>query len=331
MDAMRAMLRAAVAGLALCTLPSLAEAAELSLSHQYATSDVRHQVAQALADELADADVGVDLRIHPASSLLAPEAQYDALRAGRLDMAVMPLAYAAREHPAFGLTILPGIVRNHAHAARVVGSDFMRAIEAELAEDGLMVLVHGFLAQGVAARGECMTAPEKARGKRVRAAAGGVLADTLAAAGATVVQVPTGQVYEALQEGTIDAASSSTSVLAANRLYEQVACYTPPGEAAPSVVYQPVLMRRAAYEALTSEQRAALDGARVDAATLYREEAERQDKLSTEAFRKAGVAIREMLPEEFEAWRSLARRSAARMIEERKGDASLVDLAFAVE
>ena len=325
-------LRAALAAIVLVGSSALAvRAAELTLAHQYATSDIRHQVAQLLADELADADVGLDLRIHPAASLLPPEAQYDALRDGTLDMAIMPLAYAAAEHPAFGLTILPGLVRNHAHAERIAASDFMRAIERELAADGLMVLVHGFLAQGLASRGDCVTDPAHARGLRMRTGAGGVFADTLEAAGATVVPMATGEVYDALRAGAIDAASSSTATLAATRLHEQVGCYTPPGETAPALVHQPVLMRRAAYEALSPERREALDEARVTAAALYRKEAERLDRSSIDAFREAGVTIREMLPEEFESWRTLARGSAERMLRTHALDAALVDLAFRVE
>ena len=303
-------------------------ARDLTLSHQWHTSDVRHQVAQALADGLADAEVGLDLRIHPASSLIGAGEQYDALKAGRIDMAVMPLAYAAGEHPAFGLTLLPGLLRNHDHAGRMARSGFMAEIEKRLAADGLMVLVHGFLANGLAGRTDCVTGPAEAKGKRVRAA-DGAHAEALAAAGAEVVPLSTGELYDALQRGEIDAAASSTTVLAQDRLYEQVSCYTPPGDVAPGLVYQPLLMRRASYDALSETQREALEATRAPLATLYREEAERQDELSTRAFREAGVAIREMLPEEFEAWRVLARRNAARMLAAQ--DRNMLDLAFSVE
>ena len=325
MDAMRGLAVGALMGL-MTAGGALAD--DLTLSHQWHTSDVRHQVAQALADALADAEVGLDLRIHPASSLIPADEQYDALKAGRIDLAVMPLAYAASDHPAFGLTLLPGLVRNHDHAGRMARSDFMAEIEKRLAEDGLMILVHGYLANGLAGRTDCVTGPSDAEGKRVRAA-DGAHAEALAAAGAEVVTLSTEELYGALQRGEIDAAASSTAVLAQDRLYEQVGCYTPPGEVAPGLVYQPVLMRRAAYDALSTGQREALDAARDPLATLYRQEAERQDELSTRAFREAGVAIREMLPEEFEAWRVLARRNAARMLATK--DRDVLDLAFAVE
>ena len=312
-------------------LQAAARAETLTLSHQWPTSDVRHQVAQMLADEVADAGVGLDIRIHPAASLLEPGDQYAALRAGDLDLALMPLAYASADRPAYALTVLPGLVRNHAHAARLTASPFMAEIERLLGEDGMVALVHGFLAGGLAARRACVTDPAHARGLRVRAAAGGPFADTLAAAGATIVSLPATEVYDALQTGVIDAASTSSAGFDHDRLYEQVACYVPPAERAPSIIYQPLLMSAAAGERLAPAQREALERAARAAAVLYRSEAERQDRLALEAFRGAGVAIREMLPEEFDAWRALA-RGAARSLAARSPDTGrLADLAFSVE
>jgi imidazolonepropionase-like amidohydrolase len=45
-------------------------------------------------------------------------------------------------------TLMPGLVKNHDHAARLNESPFMDAIEATMAEDDVMVLVHGYLGPG---------------------------------------------------------------------------------------------------------------------------------------------------------------------------------------
>ena len=320
------VLAALTAGLA-----TPAGAAELHVSHQWPTHDMRHQVVQMLADELAAADVGLDLRIHPASTLMGPDEQYDALSDGRLDLAVMPLAYAAPKRPEYALTLMPGLARNHAHAERLAASDFMDGIEAILARDGIEVLVHGFLAGGLAGRDGCVSGPDDARGLKVRAAAGGVFADTLAAAGATPVALSAPEIYDALQTGAIDAASASSVGFAQDRLFEQVSCYTAPGERAPSLVYQPVLVSARTRAALDPAQAAALERASARAQALYRDEAEREDRRSVEAFRGAGVPVREMLPEEFEAWRALARDAARPLVERSAEGARLLDLALSVD
>ena len=88
----------------------------LKVSHQWSTSDVRHKVAQMVADEVAAADVGLELKIYPSKSLFKPKEQYRPLTRGRLDMTVVPLAYAAGERPANNLTLMPGLVNAHTHS-----------------------------------------------------------------------------------------------------------------------------------------------------------------------------------------------------------------------
>ena len=64
----------------------------LKVSHQWSTSDVRHKVAQIVADEVASANVGLELKIYPSKSLFKPKEQYRPLSRGQLDMTVVPLA-----------------------------------------------------------------------------------------------------------------------------------------------------------------------------------------------------------------------------------------------
>ncbi|MEL6482490.1 MAG: ABC transporter substrate-binding protein, partial [Pseudomonadota bacterium] len=86
-----ATLAAAVA-LGLAAFPASAE--ELRLSHQWSTSDVRHKVAEIVANHVKEADVGLDIQIFPSKSLFKPREQYKPLARGQLDMTVFPLAYA---------------------------------------------------------------------------------------------------------------------------------------------------------------------------------------------------------------------------------------------
>jgi TRAP-type C4-dicarboxylate transport system substrate-binding protein len=45
-----------------------ANATELKLSHQWSTKDVRHKVAQIVADEVAAAGVDLNIKIFPSKS-----------------------------------------------------------------------------------------------------------------------------------------------------------------------------------------------------------------------------------------------------------------------
>ncbi|MEL6315550.1 MAG: ABC transporter substrate-binding protein, partial [Pseudomonadota bacterium] len=89
---------------------TVASAAELRLSHQWSNKDIRHQVAQIVADEVAAADVDLEIKIFGSKSLFKPREQYRPLTRGQLDMTVLPLSYAGGQQPAFNLTLMPGLV-----------------------------------------------------------------------------------------------------------------------------------------------------------------------------------------------------------------------------
>ena len=163
--------------------PRPAAAEELRLSHQWSTSDVRHKVAQMVADEVAAADVDLEITIFPSSALFKAREQYRPLTRGQLDMTVLPLSYAGGQQPAFNLTLMPGLVKNHDHAARLNESEFMAAIEEKMAEDDVMALVHGYLAGGFAGKDKCITKPDDVEGLQTRAA-GKAFEQMLAEAGA---------------------------------------------------------------------------------------------------------------------------------------------------
>ncbi len=322
-------LKLTASAMAFAALAGTASAQELRLSHQWSTSDVRHQVAQMIADEVAED--GLEIRIFPSASLLKAREQYQPLSRGQLDMTVLPLSYAGGRQPAFNLTLMPGLVKNHDHAARLNESPFMEAIEEKLAEDDVMVLVHGYLAGGFAGREGCITAPDDMAGLQTRAA-GKAFEQMLAGAGASIASMASSEIYNAMQTGVLDAANTSSSSFVSYRIYEQVACYTPAGDYALWFMYQPLLMNKTAFEGLSAEHQAALMEAAGKAEAFYLEEAKAQDAASAEVFRENGVEIAEMTQEEFDAWRTLAQETSYKaFVEETPGGQDLLDLALAVE
>lgn len=321
----------AAAGLAIIAGLGSAEAAELRLSHQFSNQDVRNEVAQIVADEVAAADVDLEIRIFGSQSLFKAREQYTPLSRGQLDMTVLPLSYAGGQRPEYNLTLMPGLIKNHDHAARMNESPFMQRIEDILAEDDVMVLVHGYLAGGFAATDGCITAPEHVNGKQMRAA-GRAFEQMLAGAGASIASMASSEVYNAMQSGVLDAVNTSSSSFVSFRLYEQVACYTPPGDYALWFMYQPLLMNKSTFDGLTAEQQEALLAAAEKAEAYYLEEAKKEDAASRQVFTDNGVEIADMTEAEFDAWRALAQETSyASFVDEVTGGQELLDLAFAVE
>jgi TRAP-type C4-dicarboxylate transport system substrate-binding protein len=303
----------------------------LKVSHQWSTSDVRHKVAQIVADEVAAADVGLELKIYPSKSLFKPKEQYRPLTRGRLDMTVVPLAYAAGQQPAYNLTLMPGLVKNHDHGARLAKSPFMQELEKIMATDDVMVLVHGYLAGGFAGKEKCITSPDDVKGLKIRAA-GKSFEQMVAAAGASITSMPSSEIYSAMQTGVLDAANTSSSSFVSYRLYEQLSCYTPAGDVALWFMYQPMLMNKTTFDGLDDRQQAALLAGAAKAEAFYLEEAKKADAASAATFKEAGVKIAEMTQSDFDAWREVAKSSSYQsFVKETDGGQKLLDMALAVE
>ncbi|MEO1329368.1 MAG: TRAP transporter substrate-binding protein DctP [Pseudomonadota bacterium] len=309
----------------------VAEAKELRLSHQWSTKDVRHKVAQIVADEVAAADVGLTIEIFPSKSLFKPREQYKPLSRGQLDMTVFPLSYAGGQRQEFNLTLMPGLVKNHDHAARLNDSAFMGELEKLMAEDDVMVLVHGYLAGGFVGKDKCISSPADAEGVQMRAA-GKAFEAMLAGAGASIASMASSEIYNAMQTGVLGGANTSSSSFVSYRIYEQAACYTPAGEYALWFMYQPLLMNKSAYDGLTPEQQAALQRGAEKAEAFYLAEAKTQDAKSVEVFQANGVEIKNMTEEEFNAWRDLAKETSYKQFLEQVEDGQkLLDMALSVE
>ncbi|WP_368344493.1 TRAP transporter substrate-binding protein DctP [Pelagovum sp. HNIBRBA483] len=316
---------------AVALMAGAVQAAELRLSHQWSTQDVRHKVAQMVADEVAAAGVDLEITIYPSQSLFRAREQYTPVSRGQLDMTILPLSYAGGQQPAYNLTLMPGLVRNHNHAARLVESPFMDALEEIMAGDDVKVLVHGYLAGGFAGVNGCITGPDDVAGLQTRAA-GRAFEQMLAGAGASIASMASSEIYNAMQTGVLDAANTSSSSFVSYRIYEQVSCYTPAGDSALWFMYQPLLMNLSTFDGLTAEQQEALMAASAKAQAFYLEEAIGEDAASAQVFADAGVEIAEMSAEDFAAWRAIAAETSyASFVEDYPEGQALLDLALAVE
>ncbi|MBD34438.1 MAG: ABC transporter substrate-binding protein [SAR116 cluster bacterium] len=312
-------------------LSTAAFATELRLSHQWSTKDVRHQVAQIVADEVAAANVDLDIKIFPSKSLFKPREQYRPLSRGQLDMTVFPLSYAGGQQPSFNLTLMPGLVKNHDHAARLSKSPFMAALQEKMAEDDVMVLVHGYLAGGFVGKDKCITSPEDVAGLQTRAA-GKSFEQMLVGAGASIASMASSEIYSAMQTGVLDAANTSSASFVSYRIFEQVACYTPASDVALWFLYQPLLINKSTFEGLSKAQQNAILAAAAKAESFYLAEAKKQDAASVKVFKEAGVKIAQMTAEDFAAWQAIAQDTSYKnFVESVPNGQALLDLALAVE
>jgi TRAP-type C4-dicarboxylate transport system substrate-binding protein len=305
------------------------DAQTLRISHQWSQNDIRHKIIEMVAEEVAD--TGIEFQIYPNASLFSPNEQWTPLTRGQVDGIVYPLAYAAGRHPEVNLTLMPGLVRNHEHAQRLNDSEMMERIEEILNDNGVVTLVRGWLAGGFAGRDACIVRPEDIAGKQTRAA-GQSFEEMLVGAGAAISSMPSSEVYSAMQTGVLDALNTSSASFVSFRLYEQVSCFTPPGDYALWFMYQPLLISKRTWDGLSEEQQQALREAAEKAEEFYATEAALEDDEAVRVFEEAGVEIAYMTEEDYQAWMDLAQETAfANFVASAPNGQELLDLALSVE
>jgi TRAP-type C4-dicarboxylate transport system substrate-binding protein len=305
----------------------------LRASHQFpgGQGDIRDEMVQLMARHVEEADVGLQIQVYPGQSLFRAGEQWGALVRGRLDMTLLPLDYASGRHPEFSATLMPGLVRNHEHAARLNDSEYMDMIKEVIMDNGARVLADTWLAGGFASSEQCITSPDTVRGQNIRAA-GPAFEQMLQAAGASIASMPSSEVYTAMQTGVLDAANTSSMSFISFRLYEQVDCLTEPGDFALWFMYEPVLISEQVWQGLTEEQQAALLEAGQAAEEYFAAEAAAIDRKMVEVYEENGIEVVRMSEEDYNAWLDIARETSYKNFAENVPNGqAIIDAALAVE
>src|SRR3954467_12187062 len=239
--------------------PAFAAPTTLRASHQFpgGRGDVRDEMVRIVARDAKAANVELEIQVYPGASLFKPNEQWNALVNGQLDISSFPLDYASGKQRAFGATLMPALVRSHERAQRLNESPFMKDIKAQIDKAGVVVLADAWLAGAIASKKGCIRKPDDIKGLKVRSA-GPTFASMWQSAGASIVSVPSNEVYNALQTGVADATDTSSGSFVSFRIYEQVKCLTAPGDNALWFIYEPVLMSKKSFTRLNKKQQEVL-------------------------------------------------------------------------
>src|SRR5438552_2892542 len=305
----------------------------LRASHQFpgGRGDVRDEMVQIIARDAKAANVELEVQVYPGASLFKPNEQWNALVNGQLDISSFPLDYASGKQRAFGATLMPGLVRSHERAQRMNNSAFMKEIKAQIDKAGVVVLADAWLAGAIASKKACIRKPDDIKGLKVRSA-GPTFAAMWQAAGASIVSVPSNEVYNALQTGVAEATDTSSGSFVSFRIYEQVKCLTAPGDNALWFMYEPVLMSKKSFSRLNKKQQDVLMQAGKKSQELFAGKAKGLDDEMVKVFKDHNVEVVTLSPAEYEAWVAVARKSSyAEFAKEVPNGKKLIDEALSVK
>ena len=305
----------------------------LKASHQFpgGKGDARDEMVQILAKEIEKANVGIKVQVYPGQSLYKAMEQYKPLTEGQLDISSLPLDYASGFQPAYSATLMPGLVKNHSHAARLNVSPFMKDIKKIINDDGVIVLADAWLAGGFASKTKCITNPESAKGQVTRAA-GKMFEAMLVGAGASISSMASSEVYQGLQAGVLTGVNTSSESFVSFKIFEQVKCITPPGKFALWFMYEPVLMSKKSFDKLNNKQKEAVLAAGKKAESYMTKAAAGLDTNMEKVFKEKGVQVVQMTEADYKAWLEIAKQTSYKQFAEKVKDGDkLIAKALAVK
>jgi TRAP-type transport system periplasmic protein len=300
---------AAVALAALASAGAVAQ--EIKISHQWkANADGRDLATRVFVKEVNARDPSLKFRIYPAQSLgIKPVAQLDALQNGTLEMAVFPMSYAVGKAQEFSVIIMPGTVPTLEHAMKLRGTPFQQKLQDLAHANGIHIVTWWWTPGAFATKDREIAGPASVQGLKLRAA-DPTFEAMLKAAGASVINMASTEIYPALQSGVLSGTLTSAETFVSMRLYEQTKMATLPGKYSLWMLLQPLVMSKQHWDKLTPAQQKVFQEAALKSDEyflgLQREAVSSMEK----EYRKAGATVREMTQAEYDQWVALAKDTA---------------------
>ena len=289
--------------------------ATLKISHQFpggtlTEGDFRDRLCRKFGAEVtAKTNGALKFEVYPGSSLMKVNTQFASLRRGALDMSLVPLSYAGGEVAETNIGLMPGLVTSYEQAYSWKNAEVGKLLTQAMAEKGITIVSWIWQAGGVASRVKPLLTPEDAKGMKVR---GGSreMDMILKEAGASVLTLPSNEIYAAMQTGAMDAGMTSSTSLISFRLEEVSKALTTGRKFAYWFMFEPLLMSKQVFDKLPKDQQAAIMSVGADMEKFALEGAKADDIAVAGVYAKAGAKVVDLDEPTVRKWQAIARETA---------------------
>jgi TRAP-type C4-dicarboxylate transport system substrate-binding protein len=290
-------------------------ATTLKISHQFPggtidKGDFRDRLCRIFAQQVAKRSGGeIAAEIYPNSSLIKTNAQFAAMRKGALDISLYPMPYAGGELPETNIGLMPGLVATYNQGLRWKKEPVGKALTDFLADKGILLLTWVWQAGGVASRSRPIVVPEDAKGLKVR---GGSreMDMVLQSAGASVLSVPSNEIYAAMQTGACDAGITSSTSLISFRLEEVSKALTSGAGASYWFMLEPLMMSKTVFDGLPKRHQDIVLAVGTELEAFGMKGAQDDDIEVAKVYEKAGAKVLPLDVATVGMWRDIARETA---------------------
>ena len=312
--------RSLVAGLAAAPALSMfgrsAWAAEpLKISHQFpsgtdTSGDFRDQLCRRFASGIEKKSGGaMKAQVYPGSSLMKVNSQFSSMRKGALDLSLVPISYSGGEVPEVNIGLMPALVPSYEIANAWKTADVGRQFQQIVDDKGVVIVSWIWQAGGVASRSKALVAPEDAKGMKVR---GGSreMDMVFKEAGASVISLPSSEIYAAMQTGAMDAAMTSSTSFISFKLEEIAKHLTTGRNKTYWFMLEPLMMSKELFAKLPKNQQDIIMQTGAELEAFATQSAKADDKLVAEVYAKAGAKIYDIDEPTVKKWQAIARATA---------------------
>ena len=287
----------------------------LKISHQFpggtlTEGDFRDRLCRRFAVDVEKRTSGaLKGAVYPGSSLMKTNAQFSALRKGALDMTLYPLSYAGGEVAETNIGLMPALVPSYEQGAAWKTGEVGKLLAKVLDEKGVVVVSWIWQAGGVASKPRALVTPADAKGLKVR---GGSreMDMMLKQAGASVITLPSNEIYAAMQTGAMDAAMTSSTSFISFKLEEIAKHLTSGRQRAYWFMFEPLLMSKEVFAKLPKAQQDVVMAVGGELETFARDAAKADDKIAADVYSKAGAKVYDMDEATLKQWQAIARDTA---------------------
>ena len=309
------MQAAAVAGIAPLSSLSHAQDGTLKISHQFpsgtiAEGDFRDRLCRRFAADVEKRSNGaLKAAVYPGSSLMKTNSQFSAMRKGALDLSLVPLSYAGGEVPETNIGLMPALVPNYEVGAAWKTAEVGRLLAKTLDDKGVLIVSWIWQGGGVASKNAPLVAPADAKGMKVR---GGSreMDMMLKEAGASVISLPSNEIYAAMQTGAMDAAMTSSTSFISFKLEEIAKHLTTARNKAYWFMFEPLMMSKDIFSKLPKAHQDIIMAVGAEQEKFALEAARADDKLVAEVYTKAGAKAYDIDAATLGKWQAIAKATA---------------------
>jgi TRAP-type C4-dicarboxylate transport system substrate-binding protein len=313
----RQLMQAAGSAAAMGWIGSVAaqQSTGLKISHQFPSGtltegDFRDRLCRRFAAEVEKRSSGaLKASVYPGSSLMKTNAQFSAMRKGALDMSLVPLSYAGGEVAETNIGLMPALVPSYEQGAAWKTAEVGKLLSKTLDDKGVLIVSWIWQAGGVASRNRALVTPDDAKGLKVR---GGSreMDMMLKAAGASVISLPSNEIYAAMQTGAMDAAMTSSTSFISFKL-EEIAKHLTSGRGKTYwFMFEPLMISKEVFSKLPKAQQDLVMAVGAELEGFARDAAKADDKAAADIYAKAGAKIYDLDEPTLKKWQAIAQDTA---------------------